>query len=131
MRISDWSSDVCSSDLTHVGWPASPFEGTAGKRLPRAVDAAREAIARRCEVDRDTASLDHRDIARGGEAGGEPVGLAAHMLLLARNGEHDRRRGEREDREHDHQFDEREAVRPRALNRSEEHTSELQSPMAT
>src|SRR3546814_7203213 len=32
---------------THVGWPASPFEGTAGKRLPRAVDAAREAIADR------------------------------------------------------------------------------------
>src|SRR3546814_1780511 len=42
---------------THVGWPASPFEGTAGKRLPRAVDAAREAIARSEEHTSELQSL--------------------------------------------------------------------------
>src|SRR3546814_10524555 len=51
--------------------------------------------------------------------------LAAHSAFLARNGEHNRGGGERHDREHDHQFDEGEAVGVR----SEEHTSELQSLM--
>src|SRR3546814_7347104 len=68
--------------------------------------------------------------------------LAAHSAFLARNGEHNRGGGERHDREHDHQFDEGEAVGvrtrarlrrrceyPHCRRRSEEHTSELQSLM--
>src|SRR3546814_5106844 len=32
MRISDWSSDVCSSDLSPAAWPAA-FSGFLGIRL--------------------------------------------------------------------------------------------------
>src|SRR3546814_2420531 len=38
MRISDWSSDVCSSDLrmaTHSGRPLSDIEGETYERFPR------------------------------------------------------------------------------------------------
>src|SRR3546814_9360819 len=33
MRISDWSSDVCSSDLRHAGPPATPPREPAGRGL--------------------------------------------------------------------------------------------------
>src|SRR3546814_47380 len=39
MRISDWSSDVCSSDLGFDGWP-----GAAGRFLHRYADGEHDAI---------------------------------------------------------------------------------------
>src|SRR3546814_6434519 len=42
---------------THVGWPASPFEGTAGKRRQPALEAGREAHAPPVAAHRHTASL--------------------------------------------------------------------------
>src|SRR3546814_18436504 len=43
MRISDWSSDVCSSDLDLVLIPAqpSPFDGWASSEMLRLLDEAR------------------------------------------------------------------------------------------
>src|SRR3546814_3341299 len=71
MRISDWSSDVCSSDLTgigavllHVARPERPARG--GRRTgdrPSAAGGDAGRIARRNGV----------DIARGNERRGTPV----------------------------------------------------------
>src|SRR3546814_9000355 len=49
MRISDWSSDVCSSDLD----PAGRRLRRAGERRARAGDAARRRRVRRTPVRRD------------------------------------------------------------------------------
>src|SRR3546814_11196756 len=46
MRISDWSSDVCSSDLCHVSPPARPFPHGAGIRPAVPAAACRRAGAR-------------------------------------------------------------------------------------
>src|SRR3546814_5664074 len=50
MRISDWSSDVCSSDLGLLGHPLSPSQ--PDQRLPRLPppDASRDAGGRRAGV---------------------------------------------------------------------------------
>src|SRR3546814_8517497 len=115
MRISDWSSDVCSSDLAAAG---SCHRILLGRRLgpagPRPPDTqlpqpgddlgpqpaarARAACARRAEQRPD--------------AGGDHRSLPAGRRLLRRT------RGDR-----------LLPRRPQGLRRSEEHTSELQSLM--
>src|SRR3546814_6853836 len=104
MRISDWSSDVCSSDLRHAG--------TAGRRefhhLPevghrqdarhdRHGDAGRTGAVEEAEIDIGVEEI------LGDAARGAGIDLALEML----------------------EFDARRA----AVRRSEEHTSELKSLM--
>src|SRR3546814_9217020 len=104
MRISDWSSDVCSSDLhavAHRGNPARDLRGRphfAREQLDL-LGVAAIGLMRREHV---VISGNDADIHRG--AG------ADHRLILARSGK---------------------AVREVAARRSEEHTSELQSLMRT
>src|SRR3546814_2048580 len=99
MRISDWSSDVCSSDL-----PAAD-----GDRLDRgdAVDAVHE--------------VEEVDEPQPGERGGQSIGRRRQQAL-----EHQVRRIERPETQADGSHLHAEA---QAGRRSEEHTSELQSLM--
>src|SRR3546814_8572626 len=74
MRISDWSSDVCSSDLDdaatrliayqHLEWPCDHVPGADAARVPRAGDAD-AAVAASCHplLGRTTnADEDHRPV---------------------------------------------------------------------
>src|SRR3546814_5772708 len=47
MRISDWSSDVCSSDLTAQGHPMDCGDNRLGARLDRVDDCGERAARRR------------------------------------------------------------------------------------
>src|SRR3546814_3514522 len=114
MRISDWSSDVCSSDLQEQQENAR-YEG----REP--------SLAARLYVDDRLA--DHGAAAHAAKEAGEEVGyaLALHLLLLVRTciGKvvYDLR-GQ-------HGFEQADCCHRRRVgqDRSEEHTSELQSLM--
>src|SRR3546814_10810752 len=88
MRISDWSSDVCSSDLQPGAGGGGGGEGADG-------------------------TDDHHAL----EAEVEDAGLLHHQL--AERGEEQRRRG----------TDDGQQDRSKDVERSEEHTSELQSLM--
>src|SRR3546814_13028696 len=70
MRISDWSSDVCSSDLTDLGRSARPVGGSAAARLVLGRIVARHA--------RHAIAREYGD---GGGAGGR---LGAEPLLVQR-----------------------------------------------
>src|SRR3546814_8372358 len=97
MRISDWSSDVCSSDLgDHQPQPRGA--GVDAREIGRAAQRRDEGGAARSRGGRD---------------------LLAHGLILAAGG----LEIEAEDREPEH------AVIEQEIDRSEEHTSELQSLM--
>src|SRR3546814_14087961 len=50
MRISDWSSDVCSSDLNHAG-RAELADLVAGQRLPVALVLGRHVAADRGDTE--------------------------------------------------------------------------------
>src|SRR3546814_16731470 len=67
MRISDWSSDVCSSDLIHAERPCTEGDGLAD--APHADDAQRLAHQRMAQHD------------RGAPAG--PPALAQDLRILA------------------------------------------------
>src|SRR3546814_7543576 len=115
MRISDWSSDVCASDLGHValGVGGAGEHDAFGVRDPR-------VVARRAPAHSSTRLargallralgfhllLDHRLQARA-----EPVAAVVLRPLPGRDGDHRLKQA------------------PRCANRSEEHTSELQSLM--
>src|SRR3546814_7666026 len=102
MRISDWSSDVCSSDLEHRARRGADRHGKEGDR-----DIEDEALQQqRCPVE------------QGGEGGTPGLGGS---LRLGQAG------GEEEQRQQDTAVAGGEARR--RGGRSEEHTSELQSLM--
>src|SRR3546814_3058419 len=105
MRISDWSSDVCSSDLPDHAHAAAP------RRRPRLRSrrAARKLHRRRRRT---------RDDAGCGQLSGQVVGRTARRTAVP-------------SRETPRDVDRRGAPRsrPRQSRRSEEHTSELQSLM--
>src|SRR3546814_10459922 len=122
MRISDWSSDVCSSDLSAVSKQLAEFERSVGvslfQRLPRGMrltEAGRmlQGFANRLfaiEAEAEHALRDLRQLARGRIAIGASRTIGAYILprvLAAFRAEHP-------------------GVE---LARSEEHTSELQSLM--
>src|SRR3546814_18058516 len=71
MRISDWSSDVCSSDLIHAERPGTVGDGLAD--APHADDAQRLAHQRMAQRD------------RGATAG--PPALAQDIRILAETAE--------------------------------------------
>src|SRR3546814_8841875 len=99
MRISDWSSDVCSSDL-HCGPVAEDSStgapGTRCRRLQLSRPAVRDG--RPAADDAALRAADLRPVLRGEDAGGPRAGGLAPAAALA-------------------------------AARSEEHTSELQSLM--
>src|SRR3546814_3168359 len=109
MRISDWSSDVCSSDLRRTRWTASRRQGPgqphASRRIARR-RAAPDAVGRR------------QAAARPGQAGFDPPEAAPGRKGQGR----DRRAAQRDRAGHRSGREEHEA-------RSEEHTSEIQSLM--
>src|SRR3546814_20029656 len=110
MRISDWSSDVCSSDLRAAGDGAKvgrPREEAVvavdddvglrgGLRAPDGGHEAVEVVERKAGIEEDLAEIDEvegRRFRRGGEARGEVLeGLDRHschrrppLLLPARS----------------------------------------------
>src|SRR3546814_8018421 len=100
MRISDWSSDVCSSDL-----------GVLGDEVGLGVDLDQHGLA---------GFPGHRDAALGGDAAGLLVGLGQARLAQQLGGGIDVAAG----------LGQRLlAFHPAGAGRSEEHTSELQSLM--
>src|SRR3546814_10787126 len=107
MRISDWSSDVCSSDLE-----------TEGRARQCPVDARRRAHIRTRTA---AAAISARTVRRDAAAGDDRDGAALQALAADRRRADDGAR--RDGPGHDHP-----AVR-QAEARSEEHTSELQSLM--
>src|SRR3546814_10714399 len=108
MRISDWSSDVCSSDLAEPVEGALDGLGEGGvERPPAALDAMqRVGEAELAAVHRGGIRDDPRD---GAEPGGD-AGVLGGDVVRQRVVEHRR-------------------VELVGLARSEEHTSELQSLM--
>src|SRR3546814_3330298 len=125
MRISDWSSDVCSSDLHRIGTgvgrhgarhmrPAAREDETVDELRPARMAIKRIGVGGQplAHLDRGKDRLDHRERpflrrARRAVLFGEPA-----MAVAARAGESlFRKFGDDED------------------DRSEEHTSELQSLM--
>src|SRR3546814_2784023 len=125
MRISDWSSDVCSSDLvTAIG--SSSTDARQHDDFPCLGQLARP-VRLEYPIDREM----HTRRGDGGETGREPIQLAdqieqvmrrqiqtpivdelAEELLVERRHHHDTHRAS-----------------PFRMERSEEHTSELQSLM--
>src|SRR3546814_6413907 len=122
MRISDWSSDVCSSDL------GTPRRSTRTGSLGPPVLAQPRQFR---EVTPDTDRLqDHRVADHVGE---EPEAVAAHPEVLAF--EHQPLRAEDEtvpqqrQRQHQQGHDPDDVVVAEQSRRSEEQTSELKSIM--
>src|SRR3546814_5458912 len=67
MRISDWSSDVCSSDLCEGDMEAAIVEGLAGVEVDRTGQAALDQVGGRILVDLD----------RSQQFGGDEIGRAS------------------------------------------------------
>src|SRR3546814_3176788 len=104
MRISDWSSDVCSSDLVSALAANLPSRHTASDRLQEMpVQLSRELLAR---FGREPTTL--LALAGLGAQELQAVDTTDGLRLTARSGE---------------------IVHLRPSGRSEEHTSELQSLM--
>src|SRR3546814_4927938 len=109
MRISDWSSDVCSSDLHYL---------YASKILPHPEEPARASSpGRRLEgrVDAAAASFSVASMRRGSDAVVQPLqgftmNVTASLCDLSA-------------------VELRQRIAARDISRSEEHTSELQSLM--
>src|SRR3546814_2881019 len=119
MRISDWSSDVCSSDLRVDTLVDALARDPAVDDEPVPADVARDRAER--DIARRRADLDRRRAAVGGDRGGaflrivDAVAVLVVFVLVIVRG----RLGE----------DQSAADIARDAHRSEEHTSELQSLM--
>src|SRR3546814_5647504 len=105
MRISDWSSDVCSSDLTDYGFVGHPFR----KDFPLIgnVEVRYDAEKKRVVY--------------------EPVTSVEPRVLVPRVIRDDARYATAVGEDHDLKIDS--GIAPADAGRSEEHTSELQSLM--
>src|SRR3546814_3730669 len=100
MRISDWSSDVCSSDLAGPRELVSVDDDAVGRRQPRTDDA--QAVDLGADLDR---------LRRNHAVLADDIDDLARLVGLHRGGGDQQR------------------ARRLACRRSEEHTSELQSLM--
>src|SRR3546814_4130536 len=108
MRISDWSSDVCSSDLRTRSVRAFQVHRLAGIAAVAGGDVARRAALADVEADRAGIEIAVAGVAQIAQAA---LQVAAQAGLLV--------------------FDlETDGLRVGAAERSEEHTSELQSLMS-
>src|SRR3546814_3087914 len=115
MRISDWSSDVCSSDLfgDPVGVARGPF-GAFEDRI--AVDV--EPVEPLVEIHPEIGAPEHGRRAEPRRHGG--FGVAIGFIVVRAAEQREGQGGEKENSPHDAM---------NARSRSEEHTSELQSLM--
>src|SRR3546814_1932045 len=127
LRISDWSSDVCSSDLYYAGaqwiddapYMVQPLMIESFENSQRIVGVGRQSVSLRSdfvlrvEVREFQAQYDEKRDAPtiNGRIGGKLVGLPERRILEART-------VERLENSHDN-----------GLSRSEEKTSEKQVPM--
>src|SRR3546814_10834048 len=120
MRISDWSSDVCSSDLfLESAGPGDVVEhGVVGIQSLHAVDLGAEVAPAGCRRDR-------RLRGAAGQA------LAVDQVELQLEGDHRREAKVVEPLADPAQHVARLVIVGLAVVRSEEHTSELQSLMRT
>src|SRR3546814_15155963 len=85
MRISDWSSDVCSSDLSSMTNMALFAEQQVRADLARLLLAAVEASGRaRCDIARDAQI--HKDALRRVLAGERSASLGEALRILAASG---------------------------------------------
>src|SRR3546814_161632 len=75
MRISDWSSDVCSSDLVHAG--AERADDRVGA-LHRTVDSV--GIAESADRDGDVIAPAGRHLGRVADIGGHGVAVGAELV---------------------------------------------------
>src|SRR3546814_5979923 len=115
MRISDWSSDVCSSDLRHAKSgqhldPNREFSAKFGIALERVCQ-----YPARQQRERESAAIDHAHVGRFGVFFGQADRthpFLAHDRAIPDSAHHEARQRRKHDTE-----------------RSEEHTSELQSLM--
>src|SRR3546814_7160713 len=143
MRISDWSSDVCSSDLQvlHAGNERRDANAAADPDLVRAVVVEREAavgpldlqrlpdgepVAQSAGVVAQLADAEGDDWIRGVPTGGDGVGVRAFRCI---HGDEGVLPGlvAGPAAQLDLDFQRAHVVEPvRGLDRSEEHTSELQ-----
>src|SRR3546814_2431949 len=124
MRISDWSSDVCSSDLAVVVAPVGAVEAVQAHRSAAARGMDEAALA---DIDADVAHVaaaaEEHQVRRGQALGGD----ARH--LVGGEGSRGARQLEVEHVAVD-VVDQAAAVEA-ALGRSAEHTSDLQSLIRT
>src|SRR3546814_1428413 len=129
MRISDWSSDVCSSDLL-VG----ERQRQQVVELAAAVAAGAQVLA----VDRDVVRVEEASqpvqeglVEFGRPAQGQRQAVAGQRVARGEFGERFAKRAADADPVLRRGFEEVERARRRGLQRSEEHTSDLQSLMRT
>src|SRR3546814_6533537 len=113
MRISDWSSDVCSSDLATIG-QVGP-DDLSLRKVPRQSDRIPALVSPRPKIrDHSPPPGFGRCVMHAFHRASLLVSHSYHALLLP-----DQNRSE------NYEYDDRSTV----LARSEEHTSELQSLM--
>src|SRR3546814_1497525 len=119
MRISDWSSDVCSSDLAHLDPEhEAPLSGEGG-------EAGFVALK--------TGGDDAADGPRGIGFGYPPGGLQRHVIFVAKGADERCRHGRPGDEQAAGVREARAGLAQvgKKPGRSEEHKSELQAPMRT
>src|SRR3546814_7349189 len=120
MRISEWSSDVCSSDLRIMGAARSEQRDAAGDRFRRGILADRDHVHARLEI--GLAAFEAAPLhiaARAADARG--IGRSDLGLRLEI--------GKFPDQQAEQKRQQQDRPRQAAAPRSEEHTSELQSLM--
>src|SRR3546814_1690740 len=117
MRISDWSSDVCSSDLCEGDMEAAIVEGLAGVEVDRTGQAALDQVGGRILVDLDRSQQFGGDV---GEVQRLPADARRKGVAAVEFGADEVEAADDDARSLD-----------REMIRSEEHTSELQSLMRT
>src|SRR3546814_9413812 len=120
MRISDWSSDVCSSDLAEAGKPHNSLLHAGEIQRSERTGDLRVALTLR-GIHRNQPATDQITL----RAPGGLAGIFSHELLQAGNGLQVRALDVDEQRTGSRIFEARDAFH----RRSEEHTSELQSLM--
>src|SRR3546814_7349920 len=132
MRISDWSSDVCSSDLARSGLFVEPFQLTLNlqRQFTGGRNYQRQRIAGRCQPLRITQNFggagktESNGFSRSGLGGNDQVAASSfrlqHCLLDGCEGRVSARGECVAERR-------RQIGKRHSISRTEEHTSELQS----
>src|SRR3546814_11357319 len=87
MRISDWSSDVCSSDLDHAGGDGEDGDARPGKAVEAGIEEGGQDLPRAvgAEIDHhDTVTVADRRAAADHRRGDELVGLRSEARRVGK-----------------------------------------------